>query len=141
MYCQSSKLLTTQESLNVLLDSDLGRESVCTEVPFGVNVNAAFVVDLSMLKSSRDVLCDDMGTWSWGGSFRRWCTVASDGTTKILGKRLSPSDIPPGAYQVWKRYYYLKGSPDVKKMVVFLHGELCCITLTLILLCLCLIVW
>ena len=64
MYCQSSKMLTTQEILNILLDSDLDSESVCTEVPFGVNVNAAF---LSKLKSSRDVLCDDMGTWSWGG--------------------------------------------------------------------------
>ena len=124
VYCQSSKMLTTQEILNILLDSELKSDSVCTEVPFGVNVNAAFIVDLSKLKSSRDVLCDDMGTWSWGGSFRRWCTVTSDGTTKILGRRISPSDIPAGAYQVWKRYYYLKGSPDVKKMVVFLHGEL-----------------
>ena len=110
--------------MNVLLDSDLKNESVCTEVPFAVHVNTVFIVDLSKLNSAKDVLCDDMGTWTWNRSFRRWCTVTSDGTTRILGKRIHPIEIPPAAYQVWKRYYYLKGSPDVKKMVVFLQGKL-----------------
>ena len=63
VYCQSSKMLTTQEILNILLDSDLESDSVCTEVPFGVNVNAAFTVDLSKLKSSRDVY---VMTWALG---------------------------------------------------------------------------
>ena len=124
IYCQSAKLLTTQDLMNILLDSDLKPESICTQVPFSINVNAAFVVDLSRLKSPKDILCDDMGTWTWNGSFRKWCSITEHGFVKLLGRNLPTNDQPSNTYRVWKRYYYLKGSPDVRKMVVLLEGEI-----------------
>ena len=35
-------------------------------IPFSVEMNAVFVVDLNKLTSPNDVLCDDMGVWTWG---------------------------------------------------------------------------
>lgn len=124
IYCQSTKLLTTQELMNVLLDCDLRPESICTQVPFSVSLNSAFIIDLSKLDSPKDILCDDMGTWTWNGSFRKWCSITEDGCVKQLGTSLPVNDQPSNAYRVWKRYYYLKCSPDVRKMVALLEGEI-----------------
>ena len=124
IYTQNDKFLTTQEIMNVLLDSDLKDGLICTEVPFSVHLNAAFIVDLSKFKSTKDVLCDDMGSWNWNGSFKRWCSITSHGMVKQFGRRVSVKDLPTNSYRVWKRYYYLKGSPDVRKMVAFLAGKL-----------------
>ena len=63
-------MLTTQEAVSVLLNSELRESSICTKVPFSVEVNAVFVVDLNKLASPNDVFCDDMGVWTWGGSSR-----------------------------------------------------------------------
>ena len=105
--------------MNVLLDSDLKLESVCTEVPFAVSTSAVFVVDLS---SAKDILCDDMGAWKWSGSFRRWYSVSNQGFVKLLGKNEPEGGLLSDTYHVWKRYYCLQASPDVKKMVVILEG-------------------
>ena len=64
------KFLTTQEIMNVLLDSELNLKSVCSQVPFAVMSNTVFIVDISKLASAKDILCDDMGSWKWSGSFR-----------------------------------------------------------------------
>ena len=124
VYCQSSKLLSTQELMNVVLDSDLKPESICTQVPFSVHVNSAFVIDLSKLDSPKDILCDDMGTRNWNGSFRKWCSITEHGFVKQLGRCLPVNDRPSNAYRVWKRYYYLKCSPDVRKIVALLEGNI-----------------
>lgn len=117
------KFLTTQEIMNVLLDSDLNLISVCSQVPFGVSSNAVFIVDLSKVASARDILCDDMGSWKWSGSFRRWCSVSSEGFVKLLGKEAPEGGLSSDTYHVWKRYYCLQASPDLKKMVVLLEGS------------------
>ena len=61
-----------------------------------------------------------MGTWTWNGSFRKWCSITEDGQ---LGKVLPTKDRSSNVYRVWKRYYFLKCSPDVRKMVALLEGE------------------
>ena len=67
---QSTKLLSIKELTCVLLDGDLKPESI----PFYVNVNSAFIIDLSKLDLPKDILCNNMGTWNWNGSFRKWCS-------------------------------------------------------------------
>ena len=108
--------------MNVLLDSELNLKSVCSQVPFAVMSNTVFIVDISKLASAKDILCDDMGSWKWSGSFRRWCSVSSEGFVKLLGKDEPESGLSSDTYHVWKRYYCLQASPDVKKMVVLLEG-------------------
>lgn len=123
VYAQPCKMLTTQEAVSVLLNSELRESSICTKVPFSVEVNAVFVVDLNKLASPNDVLCDDMGVWTWGGSSRRWILVDEAGFITFL-KECHTEGNDESCYLVWKRYYYLKSSPDVKRMIIILEGEM-----------------
>ena len=121
VYAQPNKMLTTQEAVSVLLSSELQESSICTKVPFSVEINAVFIVDLNKLASPNDVLCDDMGVWTWGGSSKRWISVDSDGFIIFLKKSQTGDD--ESCYLVWKRYYNLKSSPDVKRMIIILEGK------------------
>lgn len=79
VYAQPKKLLTTPEAVFALLSSDLEKSSICTRAPFSVDINAAFIVDLNKFGTPKDVLCDDMGSWIWGGSNKRWISADSNG--------------------------------------------------------------
>jgi hypothetical protein len=79
-------------------------------------MNAVFVVDLNKLASPNDVLCDDMGVWTWGGSSSRWISVDEEGFVIFL-KKYQTDEKDESCYLVWKRYYFLKSSPDVKRMM------------------------
>lgn len=122
IYAQPKKLFTTQEVITALLCSDIEDASVCTRVPFNVEVNAAFIVDLNKFGSPKDVLCDDMGVWNWGGSNKRWVSVDEDGFVVFLKDKPESNASADNFFRVWKRYYCLKASPDVKKMIVLLEG-------------------
>ena len=58
---QPLQLFSTNEAVNVLLSSELSNSQICGRVPFGVEVNPVFVVDLNKLFPPNYVLCDDMG--------------------------------------------------------------------------------
>ena len=116
MYAQPSKLLSTNEYGNVLLNANLQDSSICSRVPFAVEGNAAFIVDLNKLSSSNDVTCDDMGVWKWGGSRKRWVSVDEGSFVSFLNDNLEKD-----CYQIWRRYYSLKVSPDVKKMIIMVE--------------------
>jgi len=61
--------------VTALLNADLEESSICSRVPFVVDRNTAFVVDLNKLKSPKGITCDGMGTWRWGGSRKKWMLV------------------------------------------------------------------
>lgn len=121
MYAQPVKMLNTQDAVGVLLSSELADVSICSRVPFSVEFNAVFIIDLNSLSSPNDVTCDDMGVWNWGGSKKRWVSVEDDGFVTFL-KESDKHDMQSSHYRVWKRYYSLKSSPDVKKMIIILEG-------------------
>ncbi len=122
VYCQVPKMLTTAQYVNILLDPELQESKICTQVPCSVSSNSVFIVDLNHLESPKDICCDDMGVWVWVGSYQRWCTIDENDEVNILGKQLeSPPRVP--CYRIKKIYYKNKGSPDVKKVIVYLEGE------------------
>ena len=121
-YSSNNKFLTTQEAINVLLDGDLQQDEICSQVPFSVSKNGIFIVDLNTLGCPKDILCDDMGVWTWSGSFKRWCLVSSHGFVKLYKKNISLQELNANSYRIWKRYYSLKASPDIRKMVILLEG-------------------
>ena len=49
-----------------------------------------------------------------------WISVDKEGFVTFLKKDQHDSS----SYRVWKRYFYLKASPDVKRMVLMLEGML-----------------
>ena len=122
VYDQPTKLLTTQEAIGVLLFSGLCDTSICTRVPISVEKNSVFIVDLNKLSSPGDITCDDMGAWTWGGSNKRWVSVEEDGFVSFL-KKSGEVALDESCYHVWKRYYALKSSPDIKRMILVLEGQ------------------
>ena len=106
----------------MLLDGDLQQDEICSQVPFSISKNGIFIVDLNTLGCPKDILCDDMGVWTWSGSFKRWCLVSSRGFVKLYKKNISLQELNANSYRIWKRYYSLKASPDIRKMVILLEG-------------------
>lgn len=100
VYAQSCKMLTTQEAMSMLLNSELEESLICTTVPLSVEVNTVFVVDLNKLASLNDVLCDDMGAWTWGGSSKRWISVDEEGFVTFL-KKCQTDENDESCYLVW----------------------------------------
>ena len=84
VYTQPEKLLSTQECVAILVNSNLKDLFICSRVPFTVEINATFVVDLNRLSSPNDITCDDMGVWKWGGSRKRWILVDEEGFVSFL---------------------------------------------------------
>ena len=106
--------------MDILLE--LSPELVCTRMPFDVDCNSLFVVDMSKLSNPKDVSCDDMGVRKWSGSYRRWLAIDGKGTTTVIGKTLTEAPSTPH-YLIWKRYYEHKSSRDLRKMIVTLEGR------------------
>ena len=119
VYAQPSNIMPTEECVTVLL-SNLQESAICSRVPFAVDTNAAFVVDLNELNSPGDITCDDMGVWKWGGSRKKWMLVDENGFVLSLDDKVQD----PNCYLVWRRYYTLKVSPDVKRLIIVLQGQL-----------------
>ena len=123
IYIKKPKLLTTFEIMNSILDPELSEQSICKHVPIAVNCNADFLVDMSKLGSSGDIACDDMGSWKWGGSYRKWLSVDDIGDVFVIEKAKPVSPDPKLCYyRIWKRYYENKSIPDVKKIIVTIEG-------------------
>ena len=121
IFAQPSKMLTTEKAIGVLLFSGLTEELICSRVPFSVDINSVFVVDLNQLSSAKDINCDDMGVWTWGGSNKRCVCVDEYGLVEFVHKK-DEKPMSKDCYKVWKRYYSLKVSPDVKKLILMLEG-------------------
>ena len=114
-------MLPTTKYINIMLDPELDDSKVCSQVPCSISSNALFIVDLNRLESPKDIYCDDMGSWTWVGSYKRWCTIDDDSMVHIVGKEPPTSSCFP-YYRIKKFYYKNKSSPDVKKIHIFLEG-------------------
>ena len=123
IYSRDSKLWSTRKCFSSLLNSNLDNSKVCIIVPFSVDINSVFIVDLNQLGSNKDIFCDDMGVWQWSGSYRKWCKTNEKGDVAILEGKSDAED-SQFCYCIWKRYYCLKSNPDIKRMVVMMEGML-----------------
>ena len=89
--------------MNIILDPELDELCVCSRLPFGVDCNSVFLVDMTKLRSPRDIVCDDMGSWKWGGSYRMWLSLDETGFVAVIGKA-KPDSIDPelSYFRIWK---------------------------------------
>ena len=53
IYCQTSKQLNTKECVNTLLNPELSSGSMWSRVPFDINCNCVFIVDMARLSALR----------------------------------------------------------------------------------------
>lgn len=122
IFVKQKKHLTTTQIMETLLDPDIDENQICKTQPIAVESNLAFVVDLKHLKHPKDLLCDELGTWKCNGCRRTWVVVDDYGVANICGKE-KPFKVEGSLYQVTKKYYLNKGSPDFHRMVVYMEGR------------------
>ena len=127
IFSRQKKHLTTSDIVEMLLDPDLDRNLVVTTQPVGVECNAIFIVDLKFLKHTKDITCDELGSWKNSGCHNTWVIVDAHGIAETCGK-VKPDSVGEGRvpYKVCKKYYVNKASPDFRRMIVFLEGACTC---------------
>ena len=113
--------LDTQEIVNAILDPQLNEKHICSMQPVNVECNAVFIVDLEKLDSWKDINCDDMGSWKHNGVYHSWLEVDECGFVSITGKE-KPDILSPSVYNITKKYFANKSSPDLKKTIALMAG-------------------
>ena len=102
------KCIITAKAMNVLLDPHLDRRRVCISQLVAVE-NNPFVVVL-LLKKPKDLLCDDMGSWTVTTQPGSWLMKLV--TWKHWENHCLKNHLKACTYLVRRKYYYLRGCPD-----------------------------
>lgn len=75
--------------MNVRRDSP---RLVSSTVPFGIQENATFIVDLDTLSSRSDLFCDGNGVWKMNGGKLKFFKVHKDGDTVVSIKKVNTQE-------------------------------------------------
>ena len=89
-------------------------------VPNNIKHDVSFVIDTSRLKSQSDWKCDDMGAWRNNG-VRKSCFQHKNGIISAVEKDKSHCSDP--THTLVRIYFQNRTSPDLKKLVSFLEGN------------------
>ena len=89
----------------------------CKIAPRNISPNVSFLLDTTGLESINDWKCDDMGAWKNNGVQRIQLALRPDG-------EVVPADNLDMGYTLKRTYFKNKSSPDLKKVVSFLPGQL-----------------
>ena len=89
---------------------------ISSKVPFAIEENASFLIDLDKLPSRKDVYSDDNGSWILNGSRSKFYTVGRDGNGQVVSLnkcKESEADIT-----VRRRPYICKSCPEYHKTMI-----------------------
>ena len=111
----------TQEVITILFDPDLNTYKICKAQPTDIAHNTVFVVDLPKLRCTKDLYCDDMGSWRCNGIYKSRIEVDFTGYITIYGKSKRLLAIE-NFYHITEKYFFHKTSKDSKKSVSLLAG-------------------
>ena len=107
--------------LSILL-KPIAENTTCTVPPHNISHNVSFLLDTSGLESKNDWKCDDMGSWKNNGVQRIQLALRPDGD-------IVPVDNPNEGYTLKRTYFKNNSSPDLRKIVSFLPGGSCQLTI------------
>ena len=91
-FSRQKKHLITTTIIETLLDPELDRNLVATTQPVGVESNAVSIIDLKYLKNTKDITCDELGSWKNIGCHDTWVIVDAMEWPKRVEK---PSQLLP----------------------------------------------
>ncbi len=94
--------------------------TTCKIVPHCIPHNVCFLMDATRLKSQNDWKSDDMGTWKNNGVQHLPFVLQDD---NVYSADEIQSECGGESYTMKRIYYKNKSSPDVKKIVSILEGN------------------
>ena len=119
VYSRPKTRSTTKQVVNIILQPNLSNKAICTMQPTCVQHNTLFIVNLSCLKSVKDLGCDDLGTWKAYGKYSSNLTVNEDGDVSLHRDNPGTCD----TYEIVKRYFQHQSSKDFTRTFFFLYSE------------------
>ena len=90
-------------------------------VPTNISHNVCFLLDASNLKSQSDWKCDDMGSWKNNGVQRAELVLTPE--QDVLPASVCVVEDDFQVHKLKRIYYKNNSSPDLKKIVSFLEGN------------------
>ena len=102
-------MLTPNETVELLLNCEhyVERSKICTAQPLRVQHNCTFIVDLSSLKDTGDVKCDDLGSWK-NNSYKKFGFYIEDVDGYNLPKSVTAGkDSKDPEYALRREYFQL----------------------------------
>ena len=94
--------------------------TTCKIVPHCISHNVCFLMDATRLKSQSDWKSDDMGTWKNNGVQHLPFVLQDD---NVYSADEIQNECGGESYTMKRIYYKNKSSPDVKKIVSILEGN------------------
>ena len=90
-------------------------EVISSRMPYSIQENGTFIIDLNSLDHRRDIFCDDNGVWEMTGNREKLYSVTKnlDGQVSSLCKVSSEADI-----SVRRRPYTCKSYPQFHKTIL-----------------------
>ena len=87
--------------LNILLNTQIEKERVCTKRPSGITQSSTFVVDLNCLQHPDDIKKDELGKWNYSGShvtcYEAWKMPEKE---KLLFERVSHTSSSVNSFEL-----------------------------------------
>lgn len=118
VYTREKDVFTPKQTVELLLNSEkyVDRREICTAQPLRVQHNCTFIVDLSKLKDTQDVKCDDLGSWKNNGS-KKFCFHVHDEDGFLFAK--SVTDDEENNLTLRREYFQLRNltTGDFRKRI------------------------
>ena len=114
-----------KDVFDIVLNTELNSNRVCTQKPVGVKDAAVFVVDTRKLKHRDDLKADDMGCWIHKGKPIRYFVVERYEEGAVYNVECTKAKKhDPKVYRLTRIYYHHKGTPEFRKTIFYVHGML-----------------
>ena len=115
--------LQPTEVFDIVLNTGVSSEVVCTQKPVGVKDAAVFVVDTTSFRRHDDLKADDMGSWVHKGKPVRYYEISRLTSGEVYGAKPCNASNSSTVYKLTRIYYHHGGTPEFRKTIFYVHGK------------------
>lgn len=114
--------ITTEEAVDILLNSQIDLSKVARAVPTSVSKNVVFIVDVEAphVKSVKSLLADDLGVWKGTGTKTFYFKESTK--TNSLNKVSEAMFGVVGVYRCTRSFYRNESDPELLRIIIHLRG-------------------
>ena len=132
-------MLQPAKVFDIILNTELTSEVVCNRKPVGVSDAAVLLVNITKLKHPNDLKADDMGSWIHKGKPICYFDLDRSPDGEVLQATRCTREESSSIYKLTRIYYHHKGTPQFRKTLFYVHGEIIqyfvfCVNTTIVLL-------
>ena len=105
-----------EELARIVAANSVSPTQICSKLPYHVQKNAAFVIDLHKLDNPLDVRADENGSWIRKGSPTAYVSVHENHGSVTINRRSKMGDFSHH-FKISRTYYRHSASPDFYRTI------------------------